>query len=454
MHIYSINPANDETLKVFDAWGEPQVDEILEAVSKAAPEWAGMPIAERTEALRRLAGVLRERRDEMARLISLEMGKLIGEAVGEVEKCAVCCDYYADNAAQFLTPETIPTDAGNSYVVHQPLGILLAIMPWNFPFWQVVRAAAPAMAAGNVVVLKHASNVPQCAMAIEELFSAAGFPANSFRTLMIPGSGVAPVIADRRVGAVTLTGSEAVGRLVAQSAGHNLKKCVLELGGSDPFIVLDDAELDSCVKTAVASRYMNAGQSCIAAKRFIVQDSIADRFVERFKVAAEALQGGDPLNSSTTLAPMARADLREELHEQVAGSIEGGAVVVTGCEVPEGTGAWYPPSIIDRVLPGMRAWDEELFGPVAIVIRVRDDAKALKVANGSNYGLGGAVWTEDLGRGERMALGLECGGAFVNGLVKSDPRLPFGGVKDSGYGRELSHHGIVEFVNTKSVWVR
>ncbi len=398
--------------------------------------------------------MLRRRRDELARLITREMGKLIHESTAEVEKCALACDYYAEHAPAFLADEPIASDAGKSCVAYQPLGTVLAVMPWNFPFWQVFRFAAPTLAAGNTALLKHASNVPQCARAVEQVFREAGFPEGVFRTLMIPAAAVGRVIEDERVHAVTLTGSEAAGRSVAGAAGRVLKKSVLELGGSDPFIVLDDADLEPTVQAAVASRYLNCGQSCIAAKRFILVGSVAEPFLEGLRAGAEALVPGDPLQERTTLAPMARHDLRDELHQQVLDSISAGAAPVTGCAPDTGPGAFYQASILDHVAPGMRAWEEELFGPVAIVIRAEDEEQALSIANASRFGLGGSVWTRDAKRGERMARRLECGAAFVNGMVKSDPRLPFGGIKASGYGRELSRHGIREFVNAKTMWIR
>lgn len=449
-----VNPTDGVVLAEIPAWDESQIDQALAQVAAITPRWAATPVAERCALMRRAGAELRSRKEDLARLMTQEMGKLIGEARGEVEKCAWVCDYYADHAEGMLCDEPCATDASKSYVAFLPLGTVLAVMPWNFPLWQVFRFAAPALCAGNTGVLKHASNVPQCALAIEEVFRAAGFPEGVFRTLMISAAQVQKVIEDARVHAVTLTGSEPAGRKVAAIAGANLKKSVLELGGSDAFIVLEDADLDLTVQNAVASRFLNGGQSCIAAKRFIVVDAVAEDFLARFKAAVEALQPGDPLQEGTTLAPMARSDLRDELHSQVSDSIAAGAVAVTGCAPLPGTGAFYKASIIDQVSPGMRAYHEELFGPVAIVIRARDEDDAVRIANDCPYGLGGSVWTRNTARGEHVALQLQSGASFVNGLVKSDPRLPFGGVKNSGYGRELSHFGLREFVNVKTVWIR
>ncbi|MDH5436607.1 MAG: NAD-dependent succinate-semialdehyde dehydrogenase, partial [Gammaproteobacteria bacterium] len=393
------------------------------------------------------------RKEELAQIITLEMGKLIGEARAEIEKCISGCEYYAEQGPVFLKDESIATDAGKSFVAYQPLGTVLAVMPWNFPFWQVFRFAAPALIAGNTAVLKHASNVPQCAIAIEKLFIEAGFPQGVFQTLLIPASLVSLVIEDPIIKAVTLTGSEAAGKKVASLAAVNLKKSVLELGGSDAFVVLEDADLDRAVKTAVMARFLNAGQSCIAAKRFIVVETIANEFIERFKCEVEKLTIGDPASETTTLAPMARHDLRDELHEQVQASLKKGAKVITGCLPEDHPGAFYQASILDGVVAGMRAWDEELFGPVASMIRARDEQEALTIANSSRFGLGGSVWTRDRDRGEHFARRLESGAAFVNSMVKSDPRLPFGGINASGYGRELSYHGMYEFVNIKTIWV-
>jgi succinate-semialdehyde dehydrogenase / glutarate-semialdehyde dehydrogenase len=454
MTFESINPADGRILKVFATWDDHQIDAALQQVADAARQWSATPLAERCGGMRRVAAVLRNNCEDLARTITLEMGKLIRESRGEVEKCAWVCEYYADHAADFLADEPIMTDADNSYVAYQPLGTVLAVMPWNFPLWQVFRFAVPALIGGNTGVLKHASNVPQCALAIEQIFQDAGLPAGVFRTLMIAASQVSKVIADPRIHAVTLTGSEPAGKMVAACAGEHLKKTVLELGGSDAFIVLEDADLDEAVRNAIASRFINAGQSCIAAKRFIVVDSIAEEFVTRFKDGVEKLSPGDPLDDNTTLAPLARTDLRAELHQQVTRSIAQGAAVITGCESRPGPGTFYLPSILDRVASGMTAYEEELFGPVASIIRAENDEDALHIANGSRYGLGGSVWTRDVARGEALARRVQAGAVFVNGMVKSDPRLPFGGIKASGYGRELSHHGLHEFLNAKTIWIK
>lgn len=453
MPFLSVNPATGEEFFRAEGHRPAQVEAILADAANVAPAWRDTPIEARCKLLAQAARVLRERRDEFAEFITLEMGKLAGEARAEIKKCADGCDYYAEHAAAFLADELIETDASRSLVACQPLGTVLAVMPWNFPFWQAIRCAAPALAAGNTVLLKHASNVPQCALAIERVFEDAGFPEGVFRTLLVGSDAVEGLLADPRVHAVSLTGSEHAGRAVAAHAGRHLKKAVLELGGSDPFIVLADADLEQAAVQGVKSRFQNAGQSCIAAKRFLVGDSVLDDFLSYFAKAVEGLLPGDPSVAGTTLAPMARHDLRGELHEQVADALAHGAKAVAGGHPLDGRGAFYAPTILGDVAPGMRAWSEEVFGPVALVIGVRDANHAIEIANASRYGLGGSVWTKDFARGEALARRLECGAAFVNGMVKSDPRLPFGGVKDSGYGRELSRHGIREFVNAKTVWI-
>lgn len=449
-----INPATGEKIRDIPVWKDQELEDALRQTAAVTPQWANTPLLDRCNLMRRAAQVIRDNVDRYAPIITQEMGKLIADARNEVLKCATVCDYYADNGPKFLQDEVIASDAGRSYVAYLPIGTVLAVMPWNYPFWQVFRFAAPTLVAGNTGVLKHASNVPGCAMAIEEIFVSAGFPVGVFRSLMIGAAQVQKVIADKRIHAVTLTGSEAAGRKVAAAAGEYLKKTVLELGGSDAFVVLEDADLDLATKAAVSSRFLNSGQSCIAAKRFIVVDAIAEDFVARFKAGVEALKPGDPLLPQTTLAPMARVDLRDELHKQVADSIAAGATAVTGCEPIAGPGAFYKASILDRVGRGVRAYSEELFGPVAIVIRARDEEEALAIANELDYGLGGSVWTRDTNRGERLARRMESGAIFVNGMVKSDPRLPFGGIKRSGYGRELCHHGMHEFLNAKTIWIK
>ena len=454
MAFQSINPATGETLASFDTWQPDALNDALQAVMDANDQWAATALSRRCELMRGAAAQLRQDKAQLAQTITLEMGKLIADAEAEVEKCALACEYYADSGPQFLKDEIIETDAGKSYVCYQPIGTVLAVMPWNFPLWQVFRFAAPALVAGNTAVLKHASNVPQCALAIEQVFRKAGFPDNVFRTLMISAGQVKSVIEDPRIKAATLTGSEPAGRQVASQAGANLKKTVLELGGSDPFVVLEDADLQAAVKNAVISRFLNTGQSCIAAKRFIVVESVAGQFLDQFKTAVEALKPGDPMDRATNLAPMARGDLRDDLHQQVTDSIAKGAKAVTGCQPVDGPGAYYQPSILADVKPGMRAYGEEFFGPVAIVITARDEDDALRLANDTPFGLGGSVWSKDAARGEAFAKKVQAGAVFVNGFVKSDPRLPFGGVKASGYGRELSHHGMHEFVNIKTIWIQ
>jgi len=403
--------------------------------------------------MRAAARLLRERKAEYGRLMALEMGKPVAQGEAEAEKCAWACEYYAEHAGAFLAPEPRATDASRSFVRFDPLGPVLAIMPWNFPFWQVLRFAAPALMAGNAGVLKHASNVPQCARAVEALLREAGFPEGLFRAVLIGPEAVPRLIADPRVQAVTLTGSDRAGSQVAEQAGRHLKKTVLELGGSDPFIVLEDADLPRAAKTAADARLINSGQSCIAAKRFVVVEAVAERFLELFVTEMQSRRVGDPLARDTAVGPQARRDLRDALHRQVQESVRRGARLLLGGEVPAGPGAFYPPTVLAAVAPGSPAFDEETFGPAAAVIRAKDERDAIRLANASPYGLGASLWTEDRARAERLAPDIEAGSVFVNGLVKSDPRLPFGGVKRSGYGRELSEFGIREFVNIKTVWI-
>lgn len=454
MPYVSLDPTTNQVLQTYTSWDAKHLAEALEKASTAQQSWAQTPFSRRAEVLRDVAIQLRVHRDQYAALITQEMGKLLREARAEVEKCASGCDFYAQNAEEYLRVEPVKTDAGKSYIAYYPLGVVLAVMPWNFPFWQVFRAAAPALMAGNAVVLKHASNVPQCALALEAIFSAGGLPPGLFTTLMIEADQVQDVIASHAVQAVTLTGSEAAGRKVAACAGQHLKKCVLELGGSDPFIVLRDADLEFTANMAVESRFLNCGQSCIAAKRFILVPEIADAFLQAFRSKVEALKLGDPTQDDTQIGPMARLDLRETLHHQVTDSIAQGAVALTGCKPVERNGYFYQASILDRVTDKMRAYHEELFGPVALVIRAASEEDALQIANQTRYGLGSSIWSQDVERAEQLAARIQAGCTFINGMVKSDPRLPFGGVKASGFGRELSQQGIREFVNAKSVWIR
>jgi len=453
MDLISRNPATGDVFHSSPAHDAAACTDIVQRVFEAQPAWARMPVEQRAAALVNAGRQLRARREIFATLITREMGKPIREARAEIEKCAWGCEYYAGQAESFLADEVIPSDAGRSLVAWQPLGTLLAIMPWNFPFWQLFRAAIPALAAGNTVLLKHASNVPQCALAIEALFQET-FPADVLRTLLIGPQQAEMLVADPRIHGVTLTGSEAAGRRVSAVAGQHLKKSVLELGGSDAFVVLADADLDLAVAGAVTSRFQNTGQSCIAAKRIILVPEIAEAFLARLLEKLGQLQLGDPLQEDTDLGPLARADLRDTLHWQVTESIKRGAQPLLGCEPISGPGYFYPASLLDKVTPGMPAYDDELFGPVAAVIHARNEADALRLANDHKYGLGGSVWTRDVQRGEQFARAMQCGQAFVSGVVKSDPRLPFGGIKASGYGRELSLLGIREFVNAKTVWMK
>ncbi len=450
----SLNPSTNQVIQSYNSWDEHRLAQALEKTHGAQQIWSQSAFAHRSQVLRDVAICLRAQRDRYATIITQEMGKLLREARAEVEKCAGVCDYYAQHAGNFLRAEPVESDAGKSYIAYYPLGVVLAIMPWNFPFWQVFRAAAPALMAGNAVALKHAPNVPRCALALETIFRDCGLPEGLFTALMVEADQVADVIASPHVHAVTLTGSEAAGRKVASCAGQHLKKCVLELGGSDPFIVLHDADLELAVNMAVASRFLNCGQSCIAAKRFIVAPQIAGEFLREFKSKVEALKPGDPMDDSTQIGPMARLDLRESLHRQVTDSIAQGAVAVIGCKPVEREGFFYRPSILDRVTAKTRAYHEELFGPVATVIRAASEEDALHIANETRFGLGSSIWSKDVARAEQLAAHIQAGCTFINGLVKSDPRLPFGGTKSSGFGRELSKVGIHEFVNVKTVWIR
>ena len=455
MSMLSINPANGELLNEFDNWDNDTLQEVLKQAGFMFPEWSKeTPLADRCTLLKRVAGVLRDDEDLLAELITLEMGKPINQAKAEIEKCAMVCEFYAEHAEAYLADEMVETEAYKSFVSFHPLGVILGVMPWNFPFWQVFRFVAPTLVSGNVVVLKHASNVPQCALAIEEVFRKAGFPDFVYTNLMISAVQVESVIRHPAVKAVSLTGSEAAGRKVAAVAGSELKKCVLELGGSDPFIVSETADMPRTIENAVIGRFQNMGQSCIAAKRFIVDQTIADDFTEAFKQAVESyFKPGDPLDPETTLAPMARQDLLEDLHEQVMKSVELGAKIVTGGYQLDRPGSYYAPTILTDVTSNMPAYNEELFGPVATILKASEPAHALGLANGSRFGLAGSIWTNDLATAETMARGMQSGACFVNHISFSDPRMPFGGVKDSGYGRELSYYGLREFCNIKSIWI-
>jgi len=454
MTVKSINPTTGEVLKVYEEMSSDEVNGIIDKSQDAFFDWRKSDFAQRAELMRRAAEILREEKKKFGRIMAMEMGKPISGGEAEAEKCGWVCDYYADNAERFLMDEEAETDAKRSFVTHRPLGVVLAIMPWNFPFWQVFRFAAPNLMAGNVGLLKHASNVPECSLAIEDVFLKAGFPEGVFRSLMIKSSKVAEVIRNPFVRACTLTGSTEAGEAVAATAGKVIKKTVLELGGSDPYIVLEDADLKKSAEICALSRLINSGQSCIAAKRFLVAESVHDEFLELFVQEMQKYKVGDPLDETVQVGPQARVDLRDDLHRQVVESVNMGAEVVLGGEVPQGPGAFYPPTVLKNVRKGMPAFEEELFGPVAPVVEVKDENEAVRLANDTLFGLGAAVFTGDLERGERIARDeLDAGACFVNSFVKSDPRLPFGGVKASGYGRELGRQGILEFVNTKTVYV-
>ncbi|HJL17796.1 MAG TPA: NAD-dependent succinate-semialdehyde dehydrogenase [Sandaracinaceae bacterium LLY-WYZ-13_1] len=449
-----VDPSTGEKGERYETLSADDVDSKLQLAEGSYEQWRQTPLSHRAELLRRVAEDLRAQKHDFAELMAREMGKPRAQGEGEAEKCAWVCEYYAEHAEAFLAPEPIETDASESYVSYRPLGPIFAIMPWNFPFWQVFRHAAPGLMAGNAIVLKHAENVPGCALALEQIFRDAGFLEGLFTTLLIDREAASRVIADRRIRGVTLTGSTEAGRAVASQAGEHLKKVVLELGGSDPYVVLEDADLDETVAVCAKSRLLNSGQSCIAAKRFIVVEPLRARFEERLVEEMKAATMGHPLEDGTDVGPQARADLRDELHRQVRQSVAKGARVALGGEPAAGPGFFYPPSVLTGVRKGMPAFDEEVFGPVAAVIGADDEEQAIALANDTPYGLGAAVFTEDREKGRAIAEHrLEAGCCFVNGLVKSDPRLPFGGVGESGYGRELARHGIREFVNAKTVWL-
>lgn len=453
--IQVINPATGEQLRTYNEWTAEKTSEVIDEVYEAWQKWRFTSFAERASHFTELARLLKKEKERLARLMTEEMGKVYKEGISEVEKCAWACEYFAENAEAFLQPEEIETDATKSYVSYQPLGIVLAIMPWNFPLWQVLRFAAPSLMAGNAALLKHAPNVPGCAAAIEDLFKRAGFPKNIFRNLPVDEDKVEAIIESKKVMAVTLTGSTRAGRAVAAQAGKNLKKTVLELGGSDAYVVLADADIDAAAETCVTSRLLNNGQSCIAAKRFIVEASLSEQFTEKVVSLMKSKNMGDPTQDETEIGPIARKDLRDLLHDQVKKSVEKGAKVLLGGELPDGDGFYYPPTVLANIPTDAPAYNEELFGPVASIITVESEEEALKVANNSAYGLGAAVFTSDKKKGEEIAEKLlEAGCCFVNDFVKSDPRLPFGGIKNSGYGRELSFLGIREFVNIKTISIK
>jgi succinate-semialdehyde dehydrogenase / glutarate-semialdehyde dehydrogenase len=453
--IKSLNPATGEFIKEYEEMSIEEVNNILQQVNIAQKKWEEVPFEKRAAKLRNAAKVLREKKEEYSQMMTAEMGKPITQSRAEVDKCAAVCDFYTDNGEQFLSREEIKTDASSSFVAYRPLGIVLAVMPWNFPFWQVFRFAAPGLMAGNAGVLKHASNVSGCSLNIENVFLEAGFPEFIFKSLIVPSSKVEAIIKNDLVKAVTLTGSVNAGKAVAANAGKELKKSVLELGGSDPYIVLEDADLELAAETCVNSRLINSGQSCIAAKRFIVVEEIYEKFEKLFVDKMKRKKMGDPLDESVEVGPQATVELRNELHEQVKESVKKGARVLLGGEIPESKGAFYPPTILANVVPGMPAYDDELFGPVASLIKVKDEKEAVKTANDSIFGLGAAIFTNDVSRGERIAeKEIDAGNCFVNAFVRSDPRLPFGGVKQSGYGRELSMFGIREFCNIKTVYIK
>ncbi len=453
MGIASINPATGETIKTFEALTQQALEDKLNLAHHQFLTYRRTSFEARSIWLTQAATILEAERDRVAKLITLEMGKPIQAAIAEVEKSASVCRFYADHAAQFLADAPVETNASNSFIRYQPLGVILAVMPWNFPFWQVFRFAAPALMAGNVGLLKHASNVPQSALAIEEILIRAGFPDGAFQTLLIGADRVAEIVSDDRIKAATLTGSEPAGAALAATAGKHLKKVVLELGGSDPFIVMPSANLDAAVDAAVAARMINNGQSCIAAKRFILADAIADRFLDRLVQQYEALKVGDPMLAETQIGPLATPGILKDLDQQVKTSIQQGATCLIGGEPMHSRGNYYPPTILTDIANGNIAEHDEFFGPVALVFRVRDLDGAIERANNSPFGLGASAWTQNQTERDRLITEIESGSVFINSMVKSDVRLPFGGIKRSGFGRELGKEGIHEFVNIKTVWI-
>jgi len=449
----TINPTTGEKIQEYDLMDDAELNEIVQNANKAQESWRKKSFDERAERLRKAAQILKDRKEEFAELMAREMGKPLPQGESESEKCAWVCEYYADNAESFLQDQPIESDAAKSYVTFNPLGTVLAIMPWNFPFWQLFRFGAPALMAGNAAILKHAPNVTGCALAIEEVLHDAGIPGDLFRTVVVDVDQTQELIANPGIAAVTLTGSTRAGKAVASQAGSQLKKTVLELGGSDPYVILGDADIEAAAETCVTSRLLNSGQSCIAAKRYIVVEDNYDQFLDAVVDRMQLKRIGDPTNSSTDIGPMAREDLRDKLHKQVQDSIDAGAYCKIGGKIPDLDGFFYPATVLTNVGPGMPAYNEELFGPVASVIKVKDEQEAINVANDTDYGLGAAIFSEDVDHAEEIAANeLQAGCCFINEFVKSDPRLPFGGIKESGFGRELSHFGIKEFVNIKTVY--
>lgn len=453
MGIATINPATGETLKTFQPLTDAEIAARLKQAQTAFEQYRWLSIAERSHYMQAAADILEQQKAEYAKLMTLEMGKPLQSAIAEVEKCALVCRYYAEHAVDFLADVAVKTDASQSFIRYQPLGIILAVMPWNFPFWQVFRFAAPALMAGNVGVLKHASNVPQCALAIEDIIQRAGFPLGVFQTLLVGADKVPALIEDERVKAATLTGSEPAGASLAAYAGKQIKKTVLELGGSDPFIVLASADIETAAATATTARMLNNGQSCIAAKRFIVEDAIADKFEKLLIEHFQALNVGDPMHPDTHIGPLATPGILQDLDQQVQTCVESGAKVLVGGKPLSRPGNYYPPTILSEIPAGSAAYNEEFFGPVALLFRVPDIDAAIQLANSTPFGLGASAWTNDAHQRDRLISELEAGAVFINGLVKSDPRMPFGGIKRSGYGRELGIQGIHEFVNVKTVWI-
>lgn len=453
MSIQSVNPFNNEVIRQFEEASDNDIKIALEHSQDAFRHWRITPFSERSRCMNAAAQIMENDIEHYAHLMTLEMGKTLKEARSEIQKCADCCRYYAEHAEEFLKDKPLPVEKGKAFISYEPIGAILAIMPWNFPYWQVIRFAAPNLMAGNVGILKHASSVPQVALALEEIFRRADFPSGVFQTLLIGGKKTEKLIDHKIIRAVTLTGSEKAGSIVAARAGKQIKKTVLELGGSDPFVVLDDADLDKAAEWAVKSRMVNLGQSCIAAKRFIVMDKVFDKFMAKFRKRMEALKIGDPTDDDVDYGPMARESLAQDLLEQVQKTIKKGATLVLGGDRPDRPGAFFNPTILADIPKNSPAYKEELFGPVATVFRVMDEEEAIAQANDSPYGLGGSVWTKDIKRGQRVARQISSGAVYINKMMASDPAVPFGGVKNSGYGRELSFVGIHEFVNQKTIWI-